>query len=86
MSEIIRRIEPEIKDFLAVFLLGASPMPKSISEAKIARFCQKCDNLKSDGVCRLDSNNQAGYVARNWCGWASKNGVRGTMTNSGFES
>jgi hypothetical protein len=67
---------------------GASVVPnRSISEAKIAEFCGKCDFLQADNTCQVsDSGDQARYADRRWCGWASVKGIRGKMTENGFVS
>ena len=62
------------------------PTLQVASEADIANFCGPCDHLMGDNSCQIDRErgNQARYVARDWCGWAFVNGVRGLMTHKGF--
>lgn len=54
----------------------------SIDESKITAFCKGCDNFKGEGIpCEtVGSNDQARYAVRNWCGWATVNGVRTVIT------
>ena len=64
------------------------PTLQVVSEADIASFCGPCNNLMDDNSCQIDPTegvNQASYVARDRCGWASANGVRGLMTHKGFD-
>lgn len=86
MAGEIRVIEPKIQDFFAQ-LKGIYTLPDSISEDEIAKFCGLCDHHVVNGVCKIaGSNDQARYVARKGCGWASRNGTRGSMTTEGFQS
>lgn len=55
-----------------------------ITKGEILQFCQGCDLLGSDGVCTLGLEDQVRYAARESCGWASEDGVRGQMTSKGF--
>lgn len=58
----------------------------TLTGEQINRFCGPCDNFGPDGVCVLGRQDQTRYVAREWCGWASVNGNRGTMTDTGFKT
>lgn len=69
-----------------------SPMPQDTSrrswfipEERIAIFCNGCDFLKPDNICKLvGANDQGRYVEREVCGWARVNGIGGAMTLEGF--
>lgn len=86
MAETIRVIEPRIQDTFAE-IQGYYMLPLSVSEKEIAEFCGPCDHHVVNGVCKLaGGNDQARYVARNGCGWASVKGQRGDMTSEGFKA
>lgn len=57
-----------------------------VTQEQVRNFCSGCDNFRQDEKCNLFSGeeNQPRYVARQWCGWAKVNGLRGEMTSKGF--
>jgi hypothetical protein len=70
---------------------GAPVVPsRSISEAEIHEFCGNCKFHQPDNSCSrvetrvTEGSDQARYVDRRWCGWASVKGIRGRMTGNGF--
>lgn len=82
----IRRIKPRVQDYWGPIAVGSGIMPEQIAEKTVQKFCGGCDMLGSDGVCKVaGANDQARYAARRWCGWASVNHVRGSMTDKGFQ-
>lgn len=84
MVEQVRTIEPKIQDIFAE-LIGAYVLPLTISEENITMFCKPCDNYIEGKPCKIvGQNDQARYAARKGCGWASKDGVRGSMSINGF--
>ncbi len=82
-----RVIKRELQDHLAASLAGLeSPPTEEVAEDLIEEFCSGCDNLQLNGICaRVSPNNQGRYAAREWCGWASVDNVRGQMTSEGFK-
>ncbi|MDO8451267.1 MAG: hypothetical protein Q7S76_00170 [bacterium] len=77
--------DPTITDYFASLTGVPVNLTGQIEEARIANFCSGCDALQEDGMCRtVNANEQARYAAREFCGWASVNGVRGDMTSEGF--
>lgn len=63
----------------------------AVRERDITEFCGGCDNFVPDtngcSVDYLEGANQARYVARDWCGAARVDGVRGQMTTgNGFKA
>jgi hypothetical protein len=99
MTEKWRVFKTELQDVLntekkvrEAVVSGKSPENfrrwDAIAESKIAEFCNGCDHLATDNVCRqVGANSQARYAApnRELCGWSEVNGVRGVMTDAGFE-
>jgi len=82
----VRKFEPRVQDYFAVAMGHNADLTGQVAEATIAKFCGGCDALQDDGVCRVaGARDQARYAAREWCGWASVNGVRGEMTSEGFK-
>ena len=81
-------IEHRFQDALAFVVTGdGTYLRTNITKAEITRFCNGCDNLQGDGVCRFGARDQARYAARQeGCGWASVKGVRGQMTAEGFKA
>ena len=58
----------------------------SLTRGEISTFCSPCDYLGEDGTCKMFGlRRQTRYAAREWCGLAEVNEVRGTMTKNGFE-
>lgn len=83
--EPTRTITPKMHDLGPIgVILGISGPTYQVAESRIAEFCGGCDYLGPDNVSRVGSNNQGRYVDREWCGWASVDGVRGQMTREGF--
>lgn len=83
----VREIDHKIQDFFAAAITGdKSYLSSQVEESVIAKFCNGCDRLQGNGVCKLDENDQARYAARQQCGWASVNEVRGEMTADGFKA
>lgn len=85
MSEKGRYIQLMIEDVYAAAILGYSLPPQFISEADIAKFCNGCDFSKTEVCTKVKSNDQARYAARKGCGWAEKDGVRGSISVEGFK-
>lgn len=55
-----------------------------LDPGRINAFCGHCDWAASS--CHGRVSEQARYVARNWCGWSSRNGKRITgVFKEGFE-
>lgn len=81
-----RTVTPRFQDYAVAAFDGVSIAPsRQVAESRIADFCGGCDKLNADNVCDLvGSNDQGRYVDREWCGWASVDGVRGQMTKEGF--
>ena len=50
----------------------------TIAESQIRKFCKGCDHIGANGKpCKTaGANDQARYVAREWCGWANVHGKR----------
>lgn len=72
-----REVTPRHQDFFT--------KPWSIPEERIAIFCNGCDFLGPDNICKLvDANDQGRYVEREICGWAKVGSVHGVMTLEGF--
>lgn len=84
---LIRKIELRSQDYSAFEVSGNLVyLTPEIAEDAVQKFCAGRDALKATGVCRVaGTNDQARYAAREWCGWATVNGVRGAMTAEGFE-
>lgn len=84
-----RRINP-MQEIIHNTLFPEDPVPvhTSIGEDDIRKFCKSCDlYVAATNSCKIvNENDQARYAARQWCGWASQNGVSGQMTKKGFES
>jgi len=56
-------------------MVEVETVPEEIRDA-MRRFCGICDNYMKDGSCRVvGGDDQRWYVMRNWCGWASIEGV-----------
>lgn len=97
MVDRFRAFKTELQDVLNTqekvrdaVVSGRSPKEferwDDIAESKISEFCNGCDHLGADNVCKqVGSNNQARYTYRKLCGWTEVNGVRGVMTDAGFE-
>lgn len=85
MAEKIRQIVTNPQDIFAELTM-AYTLPASISEEDIAKFCKECDFSKAPVCSKVGQNDQARYAAREGCGWAEKDGVRGSMTADGFKS
>lgn len=86
MIEKDRNISILPQDILATILLGYTLPPMFISEEEIAAFCKGCDFSNSEVCSKVGANDQARYAARKGCGWAVKDGVRGSMTAEGLKS
>ncbi|HWA52082.1 MAG TPA: hypothetical protein VG895_03450 [Patescibacteria group bacterium] len=88
MSKQERPINTEVDEIYNLFYPNdQTPVASSIPELKITEFCRNCDWYKAEtnGCQIVDSNDQARYALRRWCGWANVNGKRGEMTEEGFK-
>lgn len=66
-----RRVKSREQD---VFAIGYSQeMRSKVSKSEVADFCDGCDNLRDDGVCKYGYKDQARYVAEGWCDKANVN-------------
>lgn len=85
-----RKIIPKDPDLMAPSWYPSffrHPDPRFyIAEQSIADFCKGCNNLKSDNTCSwVNTNDQARYAERKYCGGAMIDKVRGTMLSTGFK-
>lgn len=88
----VRNIIPKFSDFAALryphlFPMSTLPDPSlQITEQAITDFCSGCDRLQQNNQCSVnDSNDQARYAERKWCGIATVGDQIGDMTSKGFK-